>query len=156
MRLPLIWRPAPSASVDPAVVTAPVNLVSLAATFLAIAGRPAPHWVEGAALPTSDAAAASGGFEASVTEWDSALFGVDVHVRTVVTTRYLYSEYQPGTLHDGSESELYDLSGDPLQRVNRANDVTLAAVKGELSDRLHEHMSRPGQNDHLGPLVAPV
>ena len=38
MRLPLIWRPAPSAGVDPAVVTAPVGLVDLAPTFCSIAG----------------------------------------------------------------------------------------------------------------------
>ena len=25
-------------------------------------------------------------FDATVTEWDSALFGIDVHVRSVVTT----------------------------------------------------------------------
>jgi len=28
-----------------------------------------------------------------VTEWDSALFGVDVHVRTIVTKEHLYTEY---------------------------------------------------------------
>ena len=38
MRLPLIWRPAPSAGVAPgAVVTRPVGLVDLAPTFSTIA-----------------------------------------------------------------------------------------------------------------------
>ena len=41
MRLPLIWRPAPSAGVAPAVVTRPVGLVDLAPTFCAI-GRACP------------------------------------------------------------------------------------------------------------------
>ena len=38
MRLPLVWRPAPSARPPPSVVTRPVGLVDLAPTFCAIAG----------------------------------------------------------------------------------------------------------------------
>ena len=38
MRLPLVWRPAPSTPQPPAVVTRPVGLVDLAPTFCAIAG----------------------------------------------------------------------------------------------------------------------
>ncbi len=51
MRLPLVWRPAPSATVAPAVVSSPVGLVDLAATFCGIAGLDVPEWVEGTALP---------------------------------------------------------------------------------------------------------
>ena len=53
LRLPLIWRPAPSAQVAPAVINEPVSLVSLAATFLSMAGLEAPEWVEAPALPTT-------------------------------------------------------------------------------------------------------
>ncbi len=42
MRLPLIWRPAPSRAVPSAVVSRPVGLVDLAPTFCAIAGIDAP------------------------------------------------------------------------------------------------------------------
>ena len=42
LRLPLIWRPARSVGVAPAVVRAPVSLVSLAATFLEVAGQSPP------------------------------------------------------------------------------------------------------------------
>jgi arylsulfatase A-like enzyme len=156
MRLPLIWRPAPNAGVAPAVVDAPVNLVSLAATFLSVAGLSAPTWVEGDVLPSSNADAAARDFNASITEWDSALFGVDVHVRTVVTSEYLYSEYQPGTMHDGSEGEMYVLIDDPLQRVNRFSDPKMSAVRKELSERLHTHMTRADQCTELSPVVAPV
>jgi arylsulfatase A-like enzyme len=152
LRLPLIWRPAPNAGVAPAVVDSPVNLVSLAATFMSVAGRPAPEWVEAPALPTSN----DNGFDASITEWDSALFGVDVHVRTVVTEEYLYTEYLPGTVHDGSEGELYALREDPLQRVNRFDDASLTHVRRELSERLHDHAERPDQCESPGPVVAPV
>src|SRR3546814_18971366 len=51
MRLPLIWRPAPSAAVAPATVTAPVGLVDLAPPFCAIAGMEAGEWEEGHAPP---------------------------------------------------------------------------------------------------------
>jgi arylsulfatase A-like enzyme len=156
MRLPLIWRPAPSADVAPSVVDAPVNLVSLAATFLRIAGLVAPSWMEGAPLPVSNADAHDRQFDASITEWDSALFGVDVHVRSVVTAQYLYSEYQPGTMHDGSEGELYVMGEDPLQRINRFGDPALAAEQAELSERLRLHMTRENQCTEFAPVVAPV
>ena len=56
MRLPLIWRPAPSAGVAPgAVVTRPVGLVDLAPTFCTIAGLAPPDWMQGRALPVDDA-----------------------------------------------------------------------------------------------------
>jgi len=80
-----------------------VSLVSLAATFLNVAGAATPSWVEGEALPVSDKDASVRHFDATVTEWDSALFGIDVHVRSIVTPYYLYTEYLPGTMHDGSE-----------------------------------------------------
>ena len=156
MRLPLVWRPAPSRAVSPAVVSAPVSLVSLAATFVEIANLPRPSWSEGAPLPLSDADAAQRGFDQTVTEWDSALFGVDVHVRTVVTRDHLYSEYLPGTMHDGSEGELYDLAHDPLQRTNRFEEPSFSAVRAELSERLREHADRPGERARPGDLVAPV
>jgi arylsulfatase A-like enzyme len=156
MRLPLIWRPARSSEPAPSVVHAPVSLVSLAATFLEIAGEPAPTWVEGAALPIDDDDAKRRSFEATFTEWDSSIFGVDVHVRTVVTDDYLYTEYQPGTVHDGSEGELYVLGEDPLQRVNRFDDPAMAAVRSTLADRLVAHVRRPGERATPGVLMAPV
>jgi len=156
MRLPLIWRPAPSAKTAPSVVRAPVSLVSLAATFLMVAGENAPEWVEGAVLPQNDEDARARSIDATVTEWDSELFGVGVHVRSVVTQDYLYTEYLPGTMHDGSEGELYDLADDPLQRVNRFGDSRYADVRSTLSERLRDHANRPGERATPGVLVAPV
>ena len=122
MRLPLIWRPAPSADVTPAVVNAPVGLVDLAPTFCAIAGVDAPDWMEGSALPADDADAAARGFERVLTEWDSELFGVGVHLRTITRDGWVCTTYAPGTVHDGTEGELYRLDDDPHQFENRWDD----------------------------------
>ena len=51
MRLPFVWRPAPSAGVVPAVVTDPVGQVDLAPTFCAIAGVDPAPWMQGSAAP---------------------------------------------------------------------------------------------------------
>ena len=75
MRLPLVWRPAPSAATPPAVVSRPVGLVDLAPTLCSIAGIEAPEWMQGRTLPVDDADAGARGFERVLTEWDSELFG---------------------------------------------------------------------------------
>src|SRR5690606_8984870 len=109
MRVPLVWRPAPAAAVPPATVGRPVGLVDLAPTFCAIAGLAPPAWMEGAPLPVD------GGDRGGVlTEWDSELHGVGVHLRTITRGSWVCTTYAPGTVHDGSEGELYDLADDPL------------------------------------------
>jgi arylsulfatase A-like enzyme len=133
-----------------------VSLVSLAATFLDVAGQPAPAWVEGAALPKDDGDARARSFDSTVTEWDSVLFGIDVHVRSVLTATHLYTEYRPGTMHDGTEGELYDLADDPLQRVNRFADPALSGVRATLRDLLRAHEDRPGERAVPGEVMAPV
>ena len=96
MRLPLIWRPAPSAQVDPAVVTAPVGLVDLAPTFCQIAGLAPNDWMQGSALPVDDADAERRGIESQLTSWDSELFGVGVYLRTITQDDWVCTAYQPG------------------------------------------------------------
>jgi arylsulfatase A-like enzyme len=44
MRIPLIWRPAPSTRPTPAEITEPVGQLDLAPTFCQIAGAPIPDW----------------------------------------------------------------------------------------------------------------
>ena len=151
MRLPLVWRPAPSAAVGPAVVTTPVGLVDLAATFCGIAGVDVPAWVQGTTLPAADDAV---GPERVLTEWDSELFGVAVHLRTVTRDGWVCTAYLPGTVHDGSEGELYDLAEDPLQQVNRWGDPACAALQADLLDDLWT--SQPPARDPRLQLQAPV
>jgi len=154
MRLPLVWRPAPSAAAAPAVVRRPVGLVDLAPTFCAIAGIDAPEWMEGRSLPVDDDDATARGFERVLTEWDSELFGTDVHLRTITRDHWVCTTYQPGTSHDGTEGELYDLDDDPLQRVNRWDDPALRPVRDDLVADLWDH--QPAARRPRLVLEAPV
>ena len=118
MRLPLVWRPAPSAGLAPATVTTPVGLVDLAPTFASIGGLQPNEWMQGQRLPVDDRDAAARGFGQVLTEWDSEIFGVDVHLRTITRDGWVCTMYRPGSVHDGSEGELYSLEEDPLQQEN--------------------------------------
>jgi arylsulfatase A-like enzyme len=154
MRLPLVWRPAPSAGVTPATVSRPVGLVDLAPTFCAIAGVEATDWMQGASLPVDDTDADARGVERVLTEWDSELFGVDVHLRTITRDRSVCTEYHRGTMHDGTEGELYDLVDDPLQRVNQWDDPSRRTLRDDLLADLHDHA--PAAHDPRLQLEAPV
>jgi len=128
MRLPLIWRPAPSAAGVPSAVTRPVGLVDLAPTFCAVAGIEAPAWMEGHALPVDDQDADARGFERVLTEWDSELFGVDVHLRTVTVDRWVCTTYGKGTVHDGTEGR--------TSFVGEAQQPHLAVIHNMLDNRV--------------------
>jgi arylsulfatase A-like enzyme len=150
MRLPLIWRPAPSSGVTPASVTTPVGLVDIAPTLCDIAGLPTPEWIQGESLPTVDGA----GPERVLTEWDSELFGVGVHLRTVTRDGWVCTAYLPGTVHDGTEGELYDLVDDPLQQHNRWDDLSQRTLRDDLVAHLRER--QPPVHEPRLQLQAPV
>ncbi len=150
MRLPLVWRPAPSAAVNPAVVSIPVGLIDLAPTFCAIAGVDAAEWMQGRALPATEPSIA----RPVLTEWDSELFGVRVSLRTITRDHWVCTAYRPGYVHDGTEGELYDLREDPLQQHNLWDDPAHAAIKGELLDNLRA--SAPPEHEPRLLLQAPV
>lgn len=154
MWLPLIWRPAPSAAVAPSTVTRPVGHVDLAPTFWSIAGVVAPEWMEGRSLPVDDADADARSIERVLTEWDSVLFGVAVHLRTIMRDGLVCTTYQPGYCHDGTEGELYDLGDDPLQRINRWGDPAVAGIQRDLLADLWEHQPTPSSPPRR--LEAPV
>ncbi len=158
MRIPLVWRPAPSAGATPAVVHRPVGLIDLAPTFCAIAGVSVPDWMEGRPLPMDDQDADARGFERVLTEWDSELFGVAVHLRTITRSgtdgTWVCTTYQPGYVHDGTEGELYDLVDDPPQQVNRWDDPARAALRRDLLADLWDH--QPATHTPRRRVEAPV
>ncbi len=154
MRLPLIWKPAPSASIPSQVVTKPVSMVDLAPTFATIAGLQVPGHMQGNPLPTDDRDAATRGFERSLTAWDCELFGVCMYLRTIHRDGYTATYYLPGTVHDGTEGELYVHAEDPLQRTNRWDDPALRGIRNDLIADLRDH--QPPVHDPELPVAAPV
>jgi hypothetical protein len=87
MRLPLIWRPAPTAGVAAAEVNDPVGQLDLAATFCEIAGVPVADWIEGSPLPTADG---EPGRERVLCEWDNQQPSIGMHMRSIYRDGWLY------------------------------------------------------------------
>ena len=110
--------------------------------------------MQGASLPVDDADAATRGIEQVLTEWDSELFGVAVHLRTITRDGWVCTAYRPGYVHDGTEGELYSLADDPLQRVNRWDDPACAAVRADLVAELGD--AQPPAHDPRLDVEAPV
>ena len=109
MRLPFVWRPAPSAGVVPAVVTDPVGQVDLAPTFCAIAGVDPAPWMQGSALPLADG---EPGRERALCEWDSQFPGYGMHLRSVYRDGWLCTVYEPSTA--GQPNGLEEVWGDAV------------------------------------------
>jgi len=171
LKVPLVWRPAPSAGVAPAVVREPVGLVDLAPTFCAIAGLPVPAWMEGAPLPTTG----DGPRRFVLTEWDSQFRNVGMHLRTMFEDRWLVTSYlastrdeggrfpileatiaRPGAIphYTGDEGELYDVVEDPLQQRNLWDDPLHRRTRDDLVASLRARLPR-GRPTPL-PVTAPV
>lgn len=167
MRIPMIWRPAPSANETAAQIEDPVGQVDLAPTFCEIAGVPVPEWMQGKPLPKSP----GDGHERMITEWDSQFPGYGMHLRTIHRDGITCTVYEPSTredtgldasldprlggivmrrrdgslpstdiLYDGTEGELYDHNEDPRQWRNLWNDAKYAGIKKELIRDLYEHL----------------
>lgn len=163
MRLPLVWRPAPSTGIEPAVVTEPVGQLDLAPTFCEIAGVPVPDWMQGAPLPT----AGGSGRERVLCEWESQFPGYGMHMRSIYRDGWLCTAYEPSTagrpnglekyfertglfgggigprsriVYDGTEGELYDVVTDPYQFVNRWDDPDYRSLRDELVADLYDNL----------------
>jgi len=161
MRLPLVWRPAPSAGAAPAVVTDPVGQLDLAPTFCEIAGVPVPAWVEGEPLPTAPGSAR----ERVICEWDSQFPGYGMHMRSIYRDGWLCTVYEPSTIgepnglekffaetglfgggigpvsrveYEGTEGELYAVDEDPHQFENRWDDPQCKGVREDLIGDLYD------------------
>ncbi len=153
MRLPLIWRPAPSSGATSVEVGTPVGLVDLAPTFCAIAGIEPPAWMDGRPLPIGDDEEVAP--DAVLTEWDSVHpNGTEVHLQTVSREDVVCTRYEVGTCHDGTEGELFLLTDDPLQMVNRWEDPALRSLRDDLVTHLDELLP-PRPNRPL-PVESPV
>ncbi|MDP4910611.1 MAG: sulfatase-like hydrolase/transferase [Pseudomonadales bacterium] len=155
MRLPMIWRPAPSTATPSALVTLPVGHLDLASTFCTIAGIDSPPWVQGKTLPRSDAEAEAQQREDVITEWDSEHGPISLHMKSIYNKGgWLCTVYEKSSLYDGTEGELYDMNADPEQRVNLWNDPAHRATRDELVSDLYDELPRP--REPRLPRQAPV
>jgi len=159
MRVPLVWRPAPSSGIAPAIVDEPVGLVDLAPTFCAIAGTSAPSEMQGAPLPTEKGS----NRERVITTFDSQFSSIGMHLRTMYSGGMVVTIYEPSTTdrggrfpfyssiwlrgsllprYDGTEGELYDLRNDPRQWENLWDDPSRRKLRDDLVADLRANMPR--------------
>ncbi|MEM8621644.1 MAG: sulfatase-like hydrolase/transferase [Actinomycetota bacterium] len=161
MRLPFIWRPAPSAAIAPAVVPEPVGQLDLAPTCCAIAGTDVPSSMDGAPLPI----APDSDRERALCEWDSQL-DTGFRLRSIIRDGWVCTAYEPSRLDRGlsaedllgmygvpgpleriryhrTEGELYRLDEDPHQWSNRWDDAGLARLRSDLVADLYDNLPAP-------------
>ncbi len=171
MRLPFVWKPAASASIEAAEVHDPVGQVDLAPTFCSIAGVAPADWMQGTALPTATGA---GTHERALCEWDSQFPGYGMHLRSIYRDGWLCTEYeestdgQPngleatwgervltkcGVHYEGTEGELYNVVEDPCQWHNLWDDPAYRSTRADLVDDLRR--SFPTERRVL-PVEAPA
>jgi len=136
MRVPLIWRPAPSAGCTPAEIEEPVGHIDLASTFCEVAGVSTPAWNQGSPLPR----APGSDRERVLTEWDCEHRGVTSYIRSLYRDGFVCSAYEAGTFYDGTEGELYDLRNDPLQFENLWDDPGRKSLRADLVADLYAHL----------------
>jgi len=144
-RVPLIWRPAPSAGVAPASIADPVGHIDLAPTFAAIAGISADERFQGSPLPLEP----DGSHQRAVITWDDQPGDYAIRMATIVRGRFVCTGYDKSGYYNGDEGELYDLENDPLQWENRWNDSSFASLKSDLLADLRDHLAP----DRTPPLV---
>ena len=146
MRLPFIWRPAPNAKIQCGEVTAPVGHVDLAKTFCEIAGIEPPDYCEGKPLPKSDVEANEQQRDFVLTEWDSEHRSISVHQKTIYhRDGWLCTVYEKGSLYEGTEGELYDMTNDPDQLVNLWDDPAYQEMKIELAECLYASLPKAAE-----------
>ncbi len=157
LRIPLLWRPAPSAAVAPLQVAEPVGHVDLAPTFCRIAGIEVPDHMQGQPLP-DDAATTR---ERVITTFDSQFRQVGMHLRTIYRDDFLCTAYLPRSYdrggafpiywsvwgkdttpptYLGNEGELYDLRNDPHQWNNLWNSPEHRSLRNDLVADLHDNL----------------
>jgi len=75
-----------------------------------------------------------------LTEWDSVLFGKIVGARTICRDGWVCTAMLPGTVHDGTEGELYDVEADPHQWHNLWDDPAHRALRDDLVADLYDSL----------------
>lgn len=141
MRLPFIWRPATRAGVTPTAVDRPVGHLDLATTFARIAEIPVPEFCEGGMLPVSNEEATAQSRDAVLTEWESEHGPISMKQKSIYhADGWLCTAYEPCSLYEGTEGELYNMNEDPDQLDNLWDNPACQARKRELIELLYERI----------------
>jgi arylsulfatase A-like enzyme len=135
MRAPLIWRPAPSAGVEPVEIAEPVGHIDLAPTFAAIGGIDADPAFQGTPLPVISGSA----HERAIVTWDDTPGENAIRMTTLCRDGYICTQYGRTGYYEGVEGELYDVTRDPHQWENLWNDPASATLKSDLLADLRDH-----------------
>ena len=132
MRVPLIWRPCKTMAVPPGAIDEPVSLVDLAPTFCRAAGISTTEWMQGQALPLSNADRR----EAVLCEWEQEHPDGDIQISTIVTREHICSRYGDTNRYPDGAGELYSIADDPCQWTNLWDDERCRADRDRLLERL--------------------
>jgi arylsulfatase A-like enzyme len=77
-----------------------------------------------------------------------------MHLRSIHRDGWTCTAYEAGGMYDGTEGELYDLSEDPNQWVNRWHDPAAAVRRKEMVADLYDNL--PVARDPKLAVEAPV
>lgn len=136
MRVPLVWRPAPSANIRAKELETPVGHVNLAPTFCRIAGVPVPEWMQEKPLPTTR----SDRRERVITEWEDDYKGNHLRFSTIYRDGYICTAYEKTGYYEGTEGELYDVDEDPRQWRNLWDVKKYRSLRSDLVADLHDNL----------------
>ena len=159
LRIPMLWRPAPSSCADPLEISEPVGHVDLAPTFCRIAGVEIPEHMQGEPLPDDEASTR----ERVITTFDSQFRQVGMHLRTIFRDGFLCTIYEPRSYnrggafrlywsvwgkdslpptYSGNEGELYDVENDPHQWHNLWDSPKHRSLRDDLIADLRDHLPK--------------
>ncbi|MCX2714033.1 sulfatase [Mycolicibacterium sp. J2] len=151
-RIPLIFN---GPNISPRCTQALASTIDIAPTILQLAQIAPYQDIHGTNLIPSSAADQTPERTCVYIEEDFPqagmfAFPVPSQARTLITDRYRLTRYTGNTDAIG---EIYDLTDDPTESINRFNDPAYATVRGELTDQLVDHVTRLSAPAPLGPLT---
>jgi hypothetical protein len=181
MRVPFVWRPAPSAGIAHAEVAGRSPTSTSRPRSCHRRGRPSA--MQGAPLPT----APGSNRERALCEWDSQFPGYGMHIRSIYRDGWSCTAYEPSTIgepngleeflghlpeqisrrlwladggprssvaYDGTEGELYRVDEDPYQFRNLWDDPGYRSVRSDLVADLYDNL--PAGREPKLPVARPA
>ena len=133
MRLPFVWRPAPSAGCERGGCRTNRSAISTSRRRSAyIAGVEQPDWMQGEPLPT----APGNDRERASCEWDSQMPGYGMHLRTIYRDGWLCTAYEKSTIGEPNGLEdFFTSTGMFGGGIGPISKIAYDGTEGELLQR---------------------